>query len=57
MVFGKRFSMHNDRQPPVIKQTCRRCLGTGWVRERGSRIVCKPCNGTGKVDAKKERTS
>ncbi len=57
MVFGKRFSMYNNRAPPVIKQTCERCRGTGWVRERGSRIVCKPCNGTGKVDANKERAS
>ena len=57
MDFGKRFSMHNNRPPPIIKQTCERCRGTGWVRERGSRILCKPCNGTGKVEAKAERAS
>jgi DnaJ-class molecular chaperone len=55
MTFGKRFSIHNDRVAPVVQQTCMRCYGTGRVRERGNRIICRVCGGTGKVDAVTER--
>lgn len=57
MVFGKRFSMHNNRVAPVIEKTCVRCCGTGRIRERGNRIVCKTCAGAGRVDAVTERAS
>jgi DnaJ-class molecular chaperone len=58
MDFGKRrFSVHNDRVPPVVQQTCVRCCGTGRVRERGNRIICKLCTGSGRVNAKTERAS
>ncbi len=49
MTFGKRFSQHNGRAPTVIQETCVRCRGTGRIRERGQRIVCKACAGTGRV--------
>jgi DnaJ-class molecular chaperone len=55
MEFGKRFSRHNGRRPPVIQQTCARCSGTGHIRERGRRIVCKACAGTGRTTVKAER--
>ena len=55
MTFGKRFSIHNDRVAPVVQQTCVRCYGTGRVRERGNRIICRVCGGAGKVDAVTER--
>ena len=29
----------------------------GWARERGSKITCKACNGTGRVEAKTARAS
>jgi DnaJ-class molecular chaperone len=51
MAFGKRFSVHNDRPPTIIQRTCVRCYGTGHIRERGTRLVCKVCTGTGKVAA------
>jgi DnaJ-class molecular chaperone len=57
MDFGKRFSVHNDRAPPVAQQTCVRCCGTGRVRERGERIVCKACAGTGRINIKTDRAS
>jgi len=57
MDFGKRFSIHNGRPAPVIQQTCERCSGTGHVRERGNRIVCKACAGSGKVAVKMDRAS
>lgn len=57
MDFGKRFSRHNRRPAPVIKQTCERCSGTGRIRERGHQISCKVCAGTGKVSAKIDRAS
>ena len=57
MDFGKRFSRHNRRPAPVIKQTCERCSGTGRIRERGHQISCKVCGGTGKVSAKIDRAS
>jgi DnaJ-class molecular chaperone len=57
MDFGKRFSVHTNRAPPVVQQTCVRCCGTGRVRERGERIVCKACAGTGRIDIKTDRAS
>jgi DnaJ-class molecular chaperone len=51
MIFGKRFSMHNNRVAPVVQKTCVRCSGTGRVSERGHRIACRVCAGAGKVDA------
>jgi DnaJ-class molecular chaperone len=54
MAFGKRFSAHNDRLPTIIQQTCVRCCGTGHIRERGNRLVCKVCAGSGKVAVKHE---
>ena len=57
MDFGKRVSIREQGSAPVKQETCVRCCGTGWVRERGSRIICKPCKGTGKVDVKTERAS
>jgi len=47
--FGKRFSVHNNRPAPAVQQTCERCCGTGRVRERGNRIICKACAGTGRT--------
>jgi DnaJ-class molecular chaperone len=57
MVFGKRFSIHNDRATTVVQQTCVRCCGTGRIRERGNRIICKTCAGTGRVDTSTKRAS
>lgn len=55
MTFGKRFSQHNDRVPTIIQETCVRCCGTGRIRERGDRIICKACTGAGRVAVKAER--
>jgi hypothetical protein len=55
--FGKRFSMHNNRPAPVVQETCVRCCGTGRIRERGDRIVCKACAGTGRIAVVTERAS
>lgn len=57
MNFGKRVSIREAGPGPVVQETCTRCCGTGWVRERGSKIVCKPCKGSGRVGAKLERAS
>jgi DnaJ-class molecular chaperone len=57
MVFGKRFSMHNDRAPHVVQETCVRCCGTGRIRERGDRIICKACAGTGRITVKADGDS
>jgi hypothetical protein len=57
MVFGKRFSSHNDRPPTIIEYTCVRCCGTGRIRERGNRIICKGCAGTGRTTVLTERAS
>jgi DnaJ-class molecular chaperone len=58
MDFGKRrFSDHNNRSAPVIQQTCVRCCGTGHVRERGNRIICKVCTGTGRTTAATDRAA
>jgi DnaJ-class molecular chaperone len=51
--FGKRrFSMHNDRVAPPVQETCVRCFGVGRIRERGNRILCKTCAGTGRITVK-----
>ena len=57
MVFGKRFTIYNDRPATVVQQTCVRCCGTGRIRERGNRIICKTCAGTGRVDTPTKRAS
>ena len=57
MEFGKRLSAHNDRAAPVVQQTCVRCCGTGRIRERGDRIICKTCGGTGRLNVITERAS
>ncbi len=57
MEFGKRFSQHNNRPAPVIQETCVRCCGTGRVRERGERIICKVCAGTGRTTVVADRAS
>lgn len=49
MAFGKRVSVDDVRSAPTLQETCTRCYGTGWVRERGSKIACKPCKGSGRV--------
>jgi DnaJ-class molecular chaperone len=49
MQFGKRFSVHNNRPAPVLEQNCQKCFGTGRVRERGTKILCRVCAGRGKV--------
>jgi len=51
MDFGKRISADTDHPAPAIQETCVRCYGTGWVRERGDRIRCKACAGSGRVIA------
>ena len=57
MDFGKRFSIHNNRPAAPVQETCVRCCGTGRVRVRGERIICKPCGGTGRIAVKAERAS
>jgi DnaJ-class molecular chaperone len=57
MAFGKRFSIHKDRPAAVVQQTCVRCCGTGRIRERGNRIICKACGGTGRTDIVVARAS
>jgi DnaJ-class molecular chaperone len=63
MDFGKRFSAHDDRpaaagqQARAAQENCVRCFGTGRIRERGNRLVCKACAGTGRVTVKMERAS
>jgi DnaJ-class molecular chaperone len=57
MAFGKRVSVDDVRAAPPLQETCTRCYGTGWVRERGSKIVCKPCKGSGRVMATIKRAS
>jgi len=49
--------MHNDRVAPVIQETCVRCCGTGRVRERGNRIICKTCAGSGRINTVTKRAS
>lgn len=57
MAFGKRFSQFNDRPAPILQQTCVRCCGTGRIRERGDRIICKACAGTGRVAVPVDRSA
>jgi DnaJ-class molecular chaperone len=42
---------------PAMQQTCVRCYGTGWVRERGNKNRCQACKGTGRVAAEAKRDS
>lgn len=67
MNFGKR-ALVGDAGPGLtsvagpapaaaMQQTCVRCYGTGWVRERGDKNRCKACKGSGRVDAEAERGS
>jgi DnaJ-class molecular chaperone len=57
MNFGTRTSIHAPVRTPASKEACPRCRGIGWARERGSKITCKACNGTGRVEAKTARAS
>ena len=57
MEFGRRLSVHNSGPAPIAQETCVRCCGTGRIRERGDRIICKACAGTGRVNMVKERAS
>jgi DnaJ-class molecular chaperone len=52
MSFGTRTSIHAPVPTPAGKEACPRCRGIGWARERGSKIACKACNGTGRVEPK-----
>jgi DnaJ-class molecular chaperone len=57
MDFGKRISADTDHPAPVVQVTCVRCHGTGWVRERGDRLRCKTCAGSGRVTAEVDSDS
>jgi DnaJ-class molecular chaperone len=57
MNFGKRVSIREPGPALAMQQTCVRCCGVGRIRERGDRIICKPCKGTGRVDAPTEQVS
>jgi hypothetical protein len=57
MDFGKRISAYTDHPAPVIQEACVCCYGTGWVRERGDRLRCKACAGSGRVIAGTEADS
>ena len=57
MDFGKRISADTDHPAPAIQETCVRCYGTGWVRERGDRLRCKACAGSGRITAEADADS
>ena len=57
MAFGTRRSTHDNQPATVMQQTCVRCYGTGRIRERGNRIICKACAGTGRLTVVKDRAS
>jgi len=57
MDFGKRILADTDHPLPVVQVTCVRCYGTGWVRERGDRLRCKTCAGSGRVTAEADADS
>jgi DnaJ-class molecular chaperone len=57
MAFGTRPSKHNNHPASVMQQTCVRCYGTGRIRERGNRIICKACAGSGRVTAETDRAT
>jgi len=57
MHFGKRISADTDGSAPVVQENCVRCYGTGWVRERGDRLRCKACAGSGRVIAETDADS
>ena len=46
-----------DGSAPVVQETCVRCYGTGWVRERGDRLRCKACAGSGRITAEADGDS
>jgi len=54
MEFGKRLAGQGEQSAPVVQpvvqETCVRCCGTGRIRERGDRLICKNCGGTGRID-------
>jgi DnaJ-class molecular chaperone len=55
--FGKRFSFYDNRPAPAVQETCVRCCGTGRIRERGERLICKACAETGRITVLKDRAS
>jgi DnaJ-class molecular chaperone len=57
MTFGKRVDIRQSGRAAVVQETCVRCYGTGWIRERGSKIMCKSCKGSGRLDVQKKRAS
>ena len=57
MHFGKRILPDTDGSAPVVQENCVRCYGTGWVRERGDRLRCKACAGSGRVIAEADADS
>jgi hypothetical protein len=55
MEFGKRpFLDPNAGASAVTQETCVRCFGIGRVRERGNRLRCTACGGTGRITVKPE---
>jgi DnaJ-class molecular chaperone len=57
MEFGKRSLIQKSGPPAVAQETCVQCFGTGRIRERGDRIICKACGGTGRLAVKIERSA
>jgi DnaJ-class molecular chaperone len=54
MTFGKRLPMPSERAIQLVQETCVRCYGTGYVRERGDRLRCQTCAASGRIVAKVE---
>jgi len=57
MTFGKRLPNTGDEPAPLVQETCTRCYGTGRVRVRGDRIICRACAGSGRIAVDAERAS
>jgi DnaJ-class molecular chaperone len=57
MDFGKRVSVEDARAAAVQQHTCVRCYGTGRIRVRGDKIICKPCAGTGRITVQEDCAS
>ena len=57
MTFGKRLPNSAHEPAPLVQETCVRCYGTGRVRVRGDRIICRACAGTGRITMKADRAS